>query len=740
MIKISRNNRTSKSELLVDETIFSLANGFIGTRGSFTEGYGFDFEYHQTYLNGFYDYYDYFYEENLTGFPQRGQKIVNLLDGTKIEFIVDGTPINIAHCTVLNVTRELDLKKGITKRVIHYKTKNNYEFILREKKLVSQKYKDLIAVNVEVESINFSGEINVKSYLQESIKNEEPTNDPRIHQFTKNLDIDEISIEKQQIACSTTTSDLHVISKIMHNIEFTYTIIDNSLVAEKVMKISPNNHLNLTKFIIHVSDLYYNDPQGRLLDLEKECAFLDFQKLETFQENYYKTFWETSFVDVTSTENINELLNYALFQLDSSGAESPKHNIAAKGLSGEGYEGHYFWDTEIYLIPFFALTNPSKAKNLLLYRYNILDKAKVEAKNLGYTRGVKIPWRTINGEESSPYYPAGSAQFHINSDVSYAVIKYYQITNDFEFMRDYGFEILIETARFLSEATNYYDGFYHLQGVTGPDEYTTIVDDNYYTNSLLKYHFEYIFQFYKKYKSELVHQLMKLDVTEEEINQLNTIAKQIYLPFNKELNIYAQDNSFLSKKKLQLDKIPDDMFPLLLHYHPTYLYKHQVLKQADAILGMVLLDDVETDVYKNSFEYYEPITTHDSSLSKCIYSIAAYQLNKVEMADRYFLEVLKTDYFNNHKNTQHGLHIANLGGSYLVLVYGILGLKIYDEYLSLTPVTSKIIQKVDLKIKYHGKTIQIRLDESLRIETKETVKFRINGKHIVVKDSYQEVL
>ncbi len=738
MKKLIRDNRTKKAELLVDETIFSVANGYLGIRGTFTEGYGTDFEYNQTYLNGFYDYYDYFYEENFTGFPQRGQKFVNLIDGQLMEFIVNNNAINISSCEVLSLKREYDLSLGMTIRRIHYKTVDNYEFIIKERKIVSSKYKELIAIEMSFESVNYDGEVLVKSYLQESIKKESKGLDPRIYnRDTRHLEITEVLTKKSRINSRTVNSNLLMTSSIYHSETLEYEGYNNKIVGKKVFDIKEGNSINIDKYIIHTSSMYDKNYISKNDKVNEEVSKLTFNDLLDFQKSYFIDFWNIAYIKVESDEFIESILNYNLYQINSSGGESSLHNIAAKGLSGEGYEGHYFWDTEIYLVPFFALTNPVKAKNLLMYRYNTLDNARNEALNLGYSKGAKIPWRTINGDETSPYYPAGSAQFHINSDVSYAIIKYYETTNDLEFMIDYGFEMLLETARFLIEALDYKNGVYHLNGVTGPDEYTTVVDDNYYTNQMLKYHFKNTYDFYNEYKNNLDKVNEKIEVTPEEIEKLLDVSNKINLPFNKELNIYAQDSSFLEKKKLDLKSIPVEKFPLLLNYHPLYLYKHQVLKQADTLLSMVLLDFEDESIYKDSFNYYEPITTHDSSLSKCIYSIAAFRLGSLEFGCKYFKEVLETDLLNIHKNTQHGLHVANLGGSYLGIVYGVLGLRIHKNYLSINPIVTKEIKGYEISIIYRGSEIKFKVGTSLEIESTKEVLIMINKRNVLIDGNYK---
>ncbi|KFZ26623.1 MAG: Alpha,alpha-trehalose phosphorylase [Candidatus Izimaplasma bacterium HR2] len=741
MEKLYRNNRLDKEELLVDETIFSIANGYLGTRGTFIEGYGKVFEYNQTYLNGFYNYYDYFYEENFSGFPQEGQKFVNLIDGQSMMFSILGKPLNINTCEVLSLERVYDLKKGLTIRTIHYKTIDNYEFILTEEKIVSRKFNELIAIRVNIKSLNFDGDIKVNTFIKESFKKDTSKIDPRIHnESINNYDYVEISKEKRSIIVKTSRSNLYLNTSISHDLDFKYEVNGNSLVGDLTVSINPDNDLNITKYIVHTSSLYSKNYNDLNTDIVNKLSNMSFSQLLIYQEKYYSDFWDISYVRIEGNETYERLLNYNIFQLNNSGGESSLHNISAKGLSGEGYEGHYFWDTEIYMIPYFTLTNPKKAKNLLMYRYKTMDKAKKEAFNLGYSKGIKFPWRTINGDETSPYYPAGSAQFHINSDVAYAIIKYYEATNDIKFLVDYGFEMLIETARFLKEAVNYDGEFYHLNGVTGPDEYTTVVDDNYYTNQLLKYHFENLVWIYEHNLSNLSEVLIKLKCTKEEMDEILNISKNIYLPFSKELNIYAQDSSFLKKKKLDLKNIPEDKYPLLLNYHPLYLYKHQVLKQADTMLSMTLLDFDDLEILKDSFDYYEPITTHDSSLSKCIYSILAYKLKNYDLACDYFKKVLETDFLDTHKNTKHGLHVANLGGSYLGFIYGVVGLRVRANYLKINPIVVSDITGYELNVMYHGQKVTIMVDDKLSVSSTGKVSLMIYGELIEINGTYQTAL
>jgi len=454
------------------------------------------------------------------------------------------------------------------------------------------------------------------------------------------------------------------------------------------------------------------------------------------QQKHVTEFWNKTNLHIVGNHSLDEMVQYNLYQLYASANDNHNYSIPAKGLTGEGYEGHYFWDTEIYMLPFFTITNPSLAKNLLLYRYHHMSEAKTEALKQGYPKGVKIPWRTINGQEASPYFLAGSAQYHINSDVAYAVIQYFEFTNDIDFMIHYGFELLLETARFLYAAGHFSNDKFHIFNVTGPDEYTALINDNYYTNSMAKYHFNFIVNFYHSQKANLLELIQKAKLYEDEIQQFKLAADNIYIKFDQALGIFAQDDSFLQKPEWDFHSLPDTQFPLLLHFHPAYIYGHQVLKQADVLLSMFLLDYQDSEILENSFNYYIKRTTHDSSLSKCIHSIIAFRLGNTDLGFSFLSDILGMDLENKNKNTHHGLHIANSGGIYLVLLYGIIGLRIHEDCLLIRPHLPEEMKGISTKINYRGIDIDITLGKTINIRVSQPITLGIYNDFIQVTDEY----
>lgn len=737
--KISRVNRFLHDQLLVDESIFALQNGLIGVRGNFAEGYGID-DYRQTLINGFYNFYDYHYEEGSPAFPQKGQRIIHVIDGQSMEFYVNGKAINMSSCKLKNLIREFDIEKGLTIRKAEYLTDEGYHFQIIEERLISFIQKELFTIRVSIESPDYEGEVVLISKLNLPNPQKQVDFDVRINQPKEKqliIETEEVDDLGAYIVSKTTKSDLHLAVGMSHSDICEYLKSETGYQAVFKINLNKESKYTMTKFLVYTPSIIYTDVLKTNQDIIKDVKSKSFDYYVKLQTQHLHEFWDKVGLEIINNDKIDGMIQYNLYQLYACANNDFRFNIPAKGLTGEGYEGHYFWDTEIYMLPFFIVTNPNHAKNLLLYRYHHMLEARIEAKHQGSDKGIKIPWRTINGEEASSYFPAGSAQYHINSDVAYAVIKYYEFTGDSEFMINYGFELLLETARFLYSVGNYHNNKFHINGVTGPDEYSAMVNDNYYTNSMAKYHFEYVGKLYYTFKEQIADKDNLLNVNESEIKELLKAANQMYFVYDEDLKIIAQDDAFLKKAELDINSIPKDKFPLLLHFHPMFLYKHQVLKQPDVLMSMFLLDFDDERVIENNFNYYLQRTTHDSSLSRCIHSIMAFRLNKLDLAYEYFDEILKIDMENTHKNTHHGVHIANSGGIYLALVFGIIGLRIKPEHLVIRPHFPKKLGGMTWETNYQGTKIHLELKDKIYIKVSKPITLGIYTDMVNIVDEYQ---
>lgn len=471
--------------------------------------------------------------------------------------------------------------------------------------------------------------------------------------------------------------------------------------------------LQMIKYAVFCDSRRYRDVYKASIEKMKEARQIGVKNFYIKQEKYLSQYWQNCDIQIRGNTELQKSVLYNLYQLIQSAGKDAYSNIAAKGLSGEGYEGHYFWDTEMYIFPFFLLTNPEIARNLLLFRYQILDYARENAKIVGHKKGILYAWRTIMGKECSGYYPAGTAQYHINGDIAYAIISYYLVTGDLDFILNYGMEILIETSRLWIDMGNYADGTFHINTVTGPDEYTCLVNDNYYTNALAKYNLEWTIKFDQILKESKTYKQLKsrLELSDEELLGFSEASGHMTLLYDKNLGINPQDDSFLKKKVWEVSQISEDEKPLLLHYHPMHLYRYQICKQADTVMSHFVLEDYQSySVMKRTFEYYEKITTHDSSLSTCIFSIMASKLNMPQKALEYFGDSYKLDLYNLHHNTEVGIHTANMGGTYMTIVYGFGGLRIKEDGIHIAPVLPEGWDGYCFKIHYRGSKLKVEIN------------------------------
>lgn len=498
--------------------------------------------------------------------------------------------------------------------------------------------------------------------------------------------------------------------------------------------------IKLIKYAVFCDSIRHGNCNDQaVIEMEKALS-VPLEQLYKKQEEYLSDYWENCDAEIEGDDELKTAVRYNLYQLVQSVSKDQYGNIAPKGLSGEGYEGQFFWDTEMYSQPFFTITNPAISKRLIDYRYAILDNARENARILGHSKGALYPWRTIVGRECSGYFPAGSAQYHINGDVAYSIIAYYLCTKDISFILEKGAEIIFETARLWMDVGNFHEGKFYINDVTGPDEYTCIVNNNYYTNVLAQYHLKWAVKFYciLNMSNSFSKLLKKIQLKREEIEDFKRAAESMYLPYDEELKINPQDDSFLQKKIWDIESIPKDKFPLLLHYHPLHLYRHQICKQADTVLAHFILEDAQSEeTILNSFKYYEKITTHDSSLSKCIFSIVAAKLGMEDKAFEYFGISAQLDLLDLHKNTKDGIHTANCGGNYMAIVYGFGGFRLKEYGISFAPILPDNWTQYRFKVCFEDSRIVAIVKKSeciFKLECGSTKKIFVYGKEYLLGD------
>jgi alpha,alpha-trehalose phosphorylase len=694
------------------ETMLSLGNGYFGMRGCFEEG-GPSSE-NGTFVNGFYETRPIVYAEEAYGFAKTGQTILNVTDSKIIKLFVDDEPFWLPDAHLRSYDRRLNMKSGTLDREILWETPAGKLVQITSRRLVSFVHRHVAAISYRVTVLNAEAPVVISS---EVIANEQSTHttghDPRqaaifsgrvLHHragYARNCRV---------VLChATEKSRMTLATAIDHSLETVCPNAAKSVQKEDFGQVAftiearSGVTINLTKYMI-----YQMSPTASPDELCARAEWtLDrvmsqgFKQLLAGQEKYMEDFWRRSDVRIQdiredrikrTTVETQQAIRFNLFHILQASARAEGAGVPAKGLTGQAYEGHYFWDTEIYLLPFLTYTFPRIARNLLMVRYKMLPQARAHARQLGH-RGAMFPWRTISGEEASAYYAAGTAQYHINADIMYALRKYVQATGDQQFLCDYGAEMLVETARLWLDLGFYSSrkgGKFCLNAVTGPDEYNTVVNNNAYTNLMARENLRYAAQTleYLCVKAPNAYEALvqKTALESSEVEAWTRAAESIYVPYDEQLQIIPQDDSFLDGEPWDFRNTPSDHYPLLLFYHPLNIYRKQVIKQADVVLAMFLLGNMfSAEAKRRNFEFYDPLTTGDSSLSSCIEAIIAAQIGDMDRAIRYGMAALLMDVADVGGNVKDGCHIASMGGTWMMLTYGFGGMRDYDGTLSFWP-------------------------------------------------------
>lgn len=732
----------------LNEVLFHNANGYIGIRYDFEEGYpeGFSFVPSQ-YINGFYDFTPMGQAERLYGLADEKQIMLNIANTQSIKIFIDNEQFSMFSGTVLQSKLWLDMDKGITCRKVVWRSPQGKELEITVTRMASFYQLSLFTIEYEVLPLNFSGEILIESGHNGEVFNYADPNDPRLAcepiQYLR-PSMSEIRDGASYITSATTRSGLEVCSGVQnflsqeHQQEF---IVDgNNAICQFETEAIQGEKIQLIKYAVFCDSLRYDSPRKQADQELAQALAVPLSALYKKQAEYLTNYWNNCRIEIEGDPELNQATRYSLYQLLQAVGKDRYSNIAPKGVSGDGYEGHYFWDSEMYIQPFFTVTNPDQTRILLEYRYATLELARENARILGHSQGALYPWRTIMGRECSGYFPSGSAQYHINGDIAYAIVTYYLATQDLAFMLDMGAEIIWETARLWMGTGNFYQGKFHINSVTGPDEYTCLVNNNYYTNLVAQYNLRWAVKIHQLLKTATGFDDLteKISLKDEEIAEFDKAAENMYLPYDDKLKINPQDDSFLQKRAWDLATIPKGNFPLLLHYHPLHLYRHQICKQPDTILAHTILEDAQSEeTMYNSFQYYERITTHDSSLSYCIFSVMAARLGMIDKAFAYYEATAKLDLTNKLGNTDDGIHVANMGGNYLAVVYGFGGLRLKEQGISIAPILPHQWTGYSFKLIFAGSRFLVRVEKDqclISLESGGAINITVYGKEYVLNN------
>jgi alpha,alpha-trehalose phosphorylase len=743
------------------ETMLAVGNGYFGMRGCPEEG-GPNAE-NGTFINGFYETRPIVYGEEAYGFAKTGQTIVNVTNSKIIKLFVDDEPFWLPNARCLRYDRRLNMKFGTLDREILWETPQGKQVQITSRRLVSFVHRHAAAISYQVTLLNAEAPVVISC---EMVVNAPSTrvngDDPRLASaFAGRVLHHRASYVKDRrvVLChATEKSRITLTCATDHALEtacsHTYKAAHTEDFGQVTFTIDarPGCPIHLTKYIVyHTSSTASSEELCGRAEWTMDRVVTDgFLQLLASQEEYMKDFWRRSDVRVRdiredrtkrTTVEMQQAIRFNLFHILQASARAEDAGVPAKGMTGQAYEGHYFWDTEIYVLPFLTYTAPRIARNLLTFRYKMLPQARERAKQLGQ-RGAMFPWRTISGEEASAYYAAGTAQYHINADIMYALRKYVQATGDEQFLRDCGAEMLVETARLWVDLGFYSDqkgGKFCINGVTGPDEYNAVVNNNAYTNLMAGENLRYAAQTVEALRTTtpdvyngLVH---KTGLEPSEAEAWRRAAESMYVPYDENLKIIPQDDDFLDREPWDFQNTPPDHYPLLLFYHPLNIYRKQVIKQADVVLAMFLLGHAfSLEQKQRNFAFYDRLTTGDSSLSSCIEAIIAAQIGDVDKAFRYGMAALLMDLADVGGNVKDGCHIASMGGTWMMLAYGFGGMRDDDGTLSFWPRRAPEENAIlRFPLTYRGQMLEVEIGP-------ETVQYSLReGARLMIRHEKEEI-
>lgn len=725
-----RETAFDPSTNFLNETLFALGNGYIGLRGTHEEGYsgpaGTSLD--GTYLNGFYEAEPIVYPEAAFGLAKTNQFMLNVPNAKGIEIWCGDERFDLSQGTLARHERTLDFRTGVLHRTLEWTSPAGRRLALSSRRVVSFAHKHLFALEVEITPLNFAGRMRIVSQIDGAVTNQQAGDDPRVGSAVNGPVLQTDAVEQDGAFCAIVQHTRHSGFTLVSAIETQLYAAgqvrpepfcdgDRAGVAYE-LDVSAGQGLRLTKYGAYYSSRDY--PAGELTGLARKtlsaARSAGFEALCASQHDFLADFWEQADVEIAGDDALQQGMRFNQFHLLQSVGRDGKTNIAAKGVTGEGYEGHYFWDTEIYIFPFFLYSKPEIARKLLDYRYAGLEKARQRARELAHAKGALYPWRTIAGDECSAYFPAGTAQYHINADIAYSIKLYFEATGDLDYMAQAGAEIVLETARIWTGIGGYdRAGRFCINEVTGPDEYTALVNNNYYTNAMAQMHLRFAAEMVDLLRTRRASDFARIatatGLDDGEPAEWLRAAGRMALPYDAALGIHEQDDSFLSKKQWDFAATPKDNYPLLLNYHPLVIYRHQVCKQADVVLALLLLSEqFSLDDKKRDFDYYEAVTTHDSSLSSCIFSIIAAEVGYADKAYDYFMETARLDLDNTHGNTHYGVHTAAMAGTWMGVAYGFAGMRVTDGALRFAPTLPAKWQHYRFNIHIHGALLQVRVD------------------------------
>ncbi len=709
-----------ETELQVDrlaqtESIFALGNGHIGLRGNLDEGEPAGLP--GTYLAGFYEVRPLPYAEAGYGFPEAGETVINVTNGKLIRLLVEDEPLDIRYGELRSHERVLDLRAGVLRRKLEWVSPTGRAIRISSTRLVSLAQRAVAAIRYEVEAVDGTTPVVVQSELVANEKLTVTESDPRaaaalaspLHSVYFGDRDTRVLLEH-----STHASGLTMAAAMDHIIDGPPHIEASAESFEDIGRLlvsadlAPGKPLRLVKFLAYGWSAERSPPAilDQVAAALAEARHRGWDGLLAEQREHLDDFWERADVEIDGDAELQQAVRFSLFHALQAGARAERRAIAAKGLTGPGYDGHAFWDTETFVLPLLTYTVPSAARDALRWRRATLKLAQERASALGL-KGAAFAWRTIRGQECSGYWPAGTGAFHVNADIADAVLRYQAASGDEEFAGAEGLELLVETARLWRSLGHHDDaGRFRIDGVTGPDEYSAIADNNVYTNLMAERNLRAAFDATQRHPQRAA----ELGVDEEEAASWRDAAQAMLIAFDEQRGVHAQAQSYTEHEVWDFAATSTAQYPLFLHFPYFDLYRKQVVKQADLVLALHLRGDAFSDEQKaRDFAYYERLTVRDSSLSACTQAVIAAEVGHLELAYDYFSEAALIDLDDIQHNARDGLHIASLAGTWIGAVAGFGGMRDHDGILSFTPRLPQALARLAFRLCVRGHRLLVEV-------------------------------
>lgn len=730
----------------ISESIFSIGNGFMGQRANFEE------QYSGPSLQGSYMAGVYYPDKTRVGwwkngYPDYFAKVLNSTNWIGIDVDVDGTALDLAKCTVNNFKRVLNMKEGYLSRSFTAVMEDGKELKIEAVRFVSIARHEIGSIRYAVTPLNFSGQLTFTPYLDGDVKNKDSNYDEKFW-----LEVfKEAGQGTAALTIKTKKLDFHVTSAMFYEIEkngekvkLDVEVIEREKFAGNRVTVQANTgeEVTLYKYVANVTSR--DHAPERLVETARDilntAVQLGFDKLLSEQAAAWGEKWKESDIVIEGDISAQQAIRFNIFQLNQTySGEDDRLNIGPKGFTGEKYGGSTYWDTEAYCLPFYLSTADSSiARNLLIYRYKHLEKAKENAKKLGFTKGALYPMVTMNGEECHNEWEITFEEIHRNGAIAYAIYNYVNYTGDYTYLGQYGLEVLVEISRFWEERVNYVPAKdqYMMLGVTGPNEYENNVNNNWYTNRIACWTMEYtmdVLNYLEQNEPKRYTELVsKLNLQEEEPAKWQDIINKMYYPMDEERGIFLQQDGFLDKELVPVKDLDPKHLPLNQNWSWDRILRSVYIKQADVLQGLFFLSDhFDLETKKRNFDFYEPFTVHESSLSPCVHSILACELGYQEKAYEMYLRTARLDLDNYNNDTEDGCHTTSMAGTWMSVVLGFGGLRVKDGVLHLKPFVPGHWTAFSFKVMFRGSRLKVNVTDKEIIVLNETdipAAINLNGK------------